>query len=67
MFTDQELKARALMQWANHIETGTIILSKDDALARGKQVNKLDEAQVRLVERMRSLARDELSKGSVGR
>ena len=64
--TDQELKAHALLLWANHIETGDVTLSANDVIAQnrprtagGPSVRALTDDQRRLVQRLRDLARSE--------
>jgi hypothetical protein len=53
--TDADLKATALDMWANHIETGNVVLSAADAASMKKKARDLDPDQRKLVERLRSL------------
>lgn len=55
--SDQELIEIALNQWANHIETGNIVLSARDAFQAKKPFRALDEDQMELVLRLRRLAK----------
>lgn len=60
--TDSEIVAHSLEMWANYIETGKPALSAQDAI-RSRQLTllrPLDEAQRRLVARIRDLAADTL-------
>ena len=61
--TDRELIFRALNYWANHIETGKISMSANDAYnyERGELCKRLDYNQMVLVERLRNLADDALA------
>lgn len=60
--SDDTLKSRALMYWANHIETGSMHLSAADVINcykpedRHKHIINLDDNQKRLVVRLRELA-----------
>ena len=60
--SDDTLKSRALMYWANHIETGTMHLSAKDIINcyepkdRHKYTIDLNDDQKRLVLRLRELA-----------
>lgn len=64
MQSDEELICLALMYWANHIETGTAILSATDAVyqKKSKLVKPLDDAQRKLVARLRELSNIYLGK-----
>jgi len=69
MLTDEELKSRALSQWANYIETGTVTLSAQDVqqqnqsrpLKERKALPDLSEEQRQMVARLRQLSINELS------
>lgn len=63
--TDRELAAMALSLWANHIETGSVSLSAQDAARMGKSFNALNAEQIQLVQRLRQLNEKSLSKGIV--
>lgn len=56
--TDDELVAHALSLWANHIETGKVALSAEDAKRSGQSIHlrPMDERQRELVARLRNLA-----------
>ena len=60
---DNEIKFYALNMWANHIETGNVSMSAEDAHKRNEKVSLkyLDENQQKFVIRLRELARKELS------
>lgn len=57
METDEQKIYYALTLWANHIETGDIVMGAEDARKRGIKTNPLQEDQMRLVLRLRELAR----------
>lgn len=57
--SDNELKENALNMWANYVETGNPILSATDMQAQRKQPRTLSEDGMRLVLRLRALARKE--------
>lgn len=54
--TDDELIKRALGHWANHIETGNVVLSAQDAARTGERHEALSLDQMKLVIRLRELA-----------
>lgn len=54
--TDDELICNALQMWANHIETGNVVLSATDAKQARKPFKALDAHQMKLVIRLRELA-----------
>lgn len=66
--TDAELHARALLNWANYIETGRVTLSAEDVAQQNRhrapkdqlKARELDSGQVALVQRLRVLAEDQL-------
>ena len=60
-YSDGELRAQALNMWANHIETGNVILSARDAAERNEPFNALNETQMETVLHLRRLARKETS------
>jgi|5_EtaG_2_1085323.scaffolds.fasta_scaffold113600_4 hypothetical protein len=60
MYTDKELISRALNHWANYIETGNVILSRDRARSMNKEYNQLTHEQVNFVERLRILQNEVL-------
>lgn len=72
--TDAEIKAYALQLWANHIETGKVGLSGEDAAAQNQsrspkdqiKINVLGNDQKALVLRIRGLARQEQSANLAG-
>lgn len=57
--SDRELKENALNLWANYVETGNPILSATDMQNQRKPVRALGEDGMRLVLRLRALARKE--------
>jgi len=57
---DHMLKHQALLFWCNYIETGNINLSKEDAVNCGDTPQILSASQEKLVERLRSIAKEEL-------
>lgn len=56
MLSDAELIKFALMYWANHIETGNVLFSAEDAANRKMPVKVLSDEQKELVLRLRKLA-----------
>ncbi len=54
---DNELKAFALNLWANYIETDSVILSSRDNV----KLKKLADDQIKFVQRLRDLAKSELT------
>lgn len=63
--SDRELAAMALSLWANHIETGSMSLSAQDAARMGKPLNALKDDQQQVVQRLRELNKKSLAKGIV--
>lgn len=63
---DHELKARALMHWANHIETGNPANSAEELkrVGRASENIALTSAQSDLVGRLRLLSVEELKLSS---
>lgn len=61
--SDRELAAMALSFWANHIETGVMTLSAQDAAKMGKPFNALSQDQQKVVMRLRELNQKSLMKG----
>ena len=61
--SDRELAAMALSLWANHIETGVMTLSAQDAANMGKPINALSQDQQKVVMRLRELNQKSLMKG----
>jgi hypothetical protein len=57
METDEQKIFYALSMWANHIETGDIVLGAEDAIERGIKTKPLNEDQMRSVLRLRELSR----------
>lgn len=72
--SDSELVARALAYWANHIETGSMVLSANDLAERNRCVPAREKKapcnltgdQQQFVSRLRALSRDHLTKGKAG-
>lgn len=70
--TDAELRAQALLNWANYIETGQVTLSAEDVAEQNRhrspkdqlKPRELDSGQVALVQRLRGLAEDQLRANS---
>lgn len=60
---DSELIYRALLIWSNHIETGSVSLSADDAKRSNKAelIRQLSPDQVSFVSRLKDLAGQQLS------
>ncbi|MBI6883114.1 hypothetical protein [Pseudomonas putida] len=54
--TDAEKISRALLVWANHIETGNVALSAVDMGAMGKKVKAITPEQVALITELRELS-----------
>lgn len=54
--TDSEKISRALLVWANHIETGNVSLSAGDMTNMGQKPKAINEDQVSLVAELRELA-----------
>lgn len=61
METDQEKIYYALSMWANHIETGKMTLSANDALHQNIRVKPLTENQMKFVIRLLELSRKALN------
>lgn len=57
MEADEQKISHALSMWANHIETGDICVSAEDAIKRGMKTKPLRGDQMRFVLRLRELAR----------
>ena len=57
--TDVDLKVTALEMWANHIETGNVVLSAADASSMKEKSRDLDPEQRQLVQRLRNLVMKE--------
>jgi len=57
---DNVLRSQALLFWSNYIETGNILLSKQDTLDIGGIPAILSISQEKLVERLKQLAKEEL-------
>lgn len=55
MITDNELITRSLNMYANWLETGDVVLSKQDAINCNKKTKDLNQDQLTLVSRLRSL------------
>ena len=62
--TNNEIIYRALMMWANYIETSDVNLSSNDAInmRRYNKINILDLYQQKFICRLRELAQTELIK-----
>lgn len=56
METDTQKIYYALSLWANHIETGDIVLCAEDAKRQGREINALNPDQMKTVIRLRELA-----------
>ncbi len=54
--SDEELIVNSLTMWANWIQTGSLVRSASDPVPFGKKLNALDNYQMELVRRLRSLA-----------
>jgi hypothetical protein len=56
--TDYQVIRQALLMWRNHIETGNVSLSQQDAIncGREKEINKLDNNQIEFTKRLEQLA-----------
>lgn len=61
--SDEQLISTALNYWANHIETGNIVLSANDACGR-QRLRPLNSDQIALVARLRELATEQLGNES---
>ncbi len=63
--TDGEIKFQALTMWANHIETGDVSMSPQDAVNRKlkDKIKPLTLQQQELVVRIKKLAQKELKNG----
>ncbi len=60
---DTHVKAHALNMWANHIETGDVTLSSNDAIRMKKfeTLKVLTDDQKKFISRLRKLATKELN------
>lgn len=54
--SDNQLIAQSLCMWANYIETGNPVLSRNDAANRKAKVNTLSGEQLIFVRRLRELS-----------
>lgn len=56
---------QSLMMWRNYIETNNVTLSANDAVNMGKPeaVRRLDDVQLRFIDRLEKLANRELERG----
>lgn len=69
--SDSELVARALSYWANHIETGSMVLSANDLAERNRCLPVREQKappvlcaeQLQLVDRLRQLSREHAGGG----
>jgi hypothetical protein len=63
---DNQIKAHALLMWANYIETGNVAMSAADAIncGRSNEIETLTRYQHEFVQRLRTLATKELENRS---
>lgn len=56
--SDYEVISRALSMWKNHMETGSVIMSKEDAINAGQkeQVKSLDDNQIQFTQRLKKMS-----------
>lgn len=59
--TDTEIVFRALCMWSNHIETGDVTLSAQDANNCGYKVKGLSSEQIEFISRLKELQRRALN------
>ena len=65
-WSDDDIICYALSYWANHVETGNMVMSRNDAIRQNKHacIRDLSNEQMEMVRRLRKLSNDQIGKNS---